>query len=304
MPDLFLYLSALALATGGGAVAALAVAGPRPPASAARTKAACVLAVGAGLALGGSVLRLPISWPPASGLGRLLVLVLPVALGIELLSAYAAVPRWLAWCGRLALAMSSGPMLLHASVYVAGDKPQWSAMQAASVHVLSGGLLTCVWAPLTWLSRRAGDVAIPLALAQTALCGGLAMMLSGYVSGGAAGLLVAGALTGCVVASGMRKFPSGSFEGAIGVGIVALFGLLFIGHFFGRLSTGRTLAIFLAPLLGWITELPALRRQPVWRVCVLRLVLVAIPLIAVLVLAKRDFDRDLLPLLARETRRS
>jgi hypothetical protein len=72
--------------------------------------------------------------------------------------------------------------------------------------------------------------------------------------------------------------------------------LLFIGRFFGQLSTGRALAILLAPLLCWITELPRLRRQNPWFVGSLRLVLVMIPLAVVLFLAKRDFDRDMAPL--------
>lgn len=243
------------------------------------------------------MLRLPVSWPPASGLSRLLAILLPFAFAIELISAWAAVPRWLAWCGRLALAMSAGRILLHGSVYLSGDKPEWSAMLAAGVYLLTGGLLLLVWALLSLLSRRAGGISISLALAQAALCGGLATMLAGYVSGGAAGLPLASALAACALASGLRKLPGGSFESAIGIGTVALFGLLYIGHFFGQLSAARALVVFLAPLLCWAAEAPLLRRQPAWRKCVLRLALVAIPLIAVVVLAKRDFDRDTLPLL-------
>ena len=49
--------------------------------------------------------------------------------------------------------------------------------------------------------------------------------------------------------------------------------------------------------ISYATELPLLRRQKPWLVGSLRLVLVAIPLVLVLAVAKRDFDRDMAPLL-------
>lgn len=297
MPDLLRYLSAMAFAAGASAIVALAAGAPRVPAGTAREKVACALALAAGLACGWYVLRLPVSWPPASGLSRLLTILLPLAFATELIWAYPTVPRWLAWCFRLALAMSAGRILLHGSVYLSGGNPEWSATLAAGVYLLSGGLLLLVWTLLTVLSRRAGGVSISLALAQAALCGGLATMLAGYVSGGAASLPLASALAGCALVSGLRKLPGESFESAIGVAAAASFGLLYIGHFFGQLSTARAFVVFLAPLLCWVAELPVLRRQPAWQIGLLRFGLVAIPLIAVVVLAKRDFDRDTLPLL-------
>ncbi|HEX7446291.1 MAG TPA: hypothetical protein VF306_02030 [Pirellulales bacterium] len=299
MPDLLQFLAALAIAAGVSAVVALAFGAAGAPA-AARGKAVCALAIVLGLACGWYVLRLPISWPPASGLSRLLTIVLPAVFALELVAACPAVPRWLAWGGRAALAISASRVLLHGSIYLNGDKPEWSAVMAAGIHLLSGGVLMLVWTLLVLLSRRAaGPVSMSLGLA--ALCGGLATMLAGYVSGGAAGLPLAGALAACALASAFRKFPSDSFEGALGVGTVTLFGLVYVAHFFGQLSAGRSLAIFLAPLLCWVAEAPVLRRQPVWRKALLGLALVAIPLIAVVALAKRDFDRDTLPLLGLVT---
>ncbi|HEX5446857.1 MAG TPA: hypothetical protein VFW87_23780 [Pirellulales bacterium] len=299
MPDFHTYGSALALAAGITALVALAVGALRPPASLARRKVACVMAVAAGLASGGYVLQWPVAWPPTSGLGRLLTIVLPLAIVIELISAATAVPRRLVWCCRLALAMSIGRILLHGSIYLSGDTPEWSVPLAAAIHLISGSVLMVVWALLIWLSHRSGGASLCLALAQAALAGGLATMLAGYLGGGAAALPLAGALAGCALACGLRKLPGDSFEGAVSLGAVALFGLLFIGHFFGQLSTGRALTVFLAPLLCLVTELPVLRRRPAWQTCLLRLVLAAIPLIAVVALAKRDFDHDTLPLLSQ-----
>ncbi len=94
--------------------------------------------------------------------------------------------------------------------------------------------------------------------------------------------------------------PANFFAPAtIGIGAVGLFGLLFIGRFFGRLSTGDALTMLLAPLLCWITEIPLLRNRSPWIVGSLRLLLVAIPLVVVLWMAKRDFDRDMAPLLGK-----
>ena len=83
----------------------------------------------------------------------------------------------------------------------------------------------------------------------------------------------------------------------VGVGVVGLFGLLFLGRFFGRLSTGCALAMLLSPLMCWVAEIPRLRPRQPWLLGSLRLVLVAIPLLVVLAAAKRDFDRDMAPLL-------
>jgi hypothetical protein len=255
-------------------------------------------ALAAGFALGGFWLRLPVSLPPTNALGRLACIVVPLAISIEVVAACWAIARRYIWCWRLILALAVGRILLHGSVYVSADKHLWSDWRAATIVLLSGALLLLAWNVLASLSRRAGGVSLLLALAEAALGGGLAVMLAGYLAGGEIALPVAGALVGCGVASGMRRLPSDRLDGALGVGVVALFGVLFIGHFFGRLSGGRALAIFLAPLLCWTAELPLFSRQPMWRTAALRLALVAIPLIVVLALAKRDFDRDTLPLLA------
>jgi hypothetical protein len=297
MPNPFRYWLAIAAAAVVSALVVLVCGGQGPPTRVVRLRIACVIAMAAGVASGGFILRLPISWP-LNGLGRLLCVALPAVVGIEIIACFPVVPRWFVWCSRLAFAMSAGRILLHNSVYLSGARPDWSAWQAAAVLLSSSGLLTLVWVLLVSLSHRSGGASLALSLAQSALCGGLAVMLAGYVGGGAAALPLTGAIVGCGLACGVRKLPSDTIEGAISVATVALFGLLFVGHFFGQLSTGRALALLLAPLLCWVTELPILRHRAAWHVALLRLVLVAIPLIVVLVLAKRDFDREMLPLLS------
>jgi hypothetical protein len=295
MPDAALYLKAVLISAGASALCVLALGGVRRPPSAARLNAACVLAIALGLALGGAWLRLPFGWPPTSALARLLMIVLPAAIGVELLASFEPIPRWVAWGMRLLVAASSGRILLHGSVYLAGDKSEWTAWQQASTLAFCAAALAVVWALLHWLASRASGVSIPLVLCESSLAGGAAIMLAGYLAGGETALVLAAALAGAAIAAsvvGMREAP----QGLVGVGIVGLFGVLCIGRFFGRLSTGAALVVLLAPLLGWATETPPLRNRPAWLKGALRFALAAIPLAFVLAAAKLDFDRDMRPL--------
>ncbi|HVC96404.1 MAG TPA: hypothetical protein VND64_22150 [Pirellulales bacterium] len=309
MPDTVLHLKAVCAAAGASALFVLALSCARRPASAARVNAACVLAIGLGLALGCQVLQLPLSWPPASGLDRLLTIVFPAVIAIELIAALRSVPRWFAWSLRIGLAAAIGRILLHGSVYLAGSPGHWTAWQTTAVLTLAGASLAAQWGLLGWLSQRRWGVAypptlsIPLSLSLAGLCGGVTVMMAGYVTGGEAAVPPAAALVGATAAASLIAPRSGT-PGAIGIGVVGLFGLSFIGLFFGGLTAGRALTLLFAPLLCWATELPLLRGRKPWQVCALRLALVAIPLVAVLALAKRDFDRDMVPLLGVASRDS
>lgn len=296
MPDPRLYVIALAAACGSSALVVLARGCLRRPASDARTSAAEVLAVGVGLAVGFYLLRLWPAWPPTTALGRMVAVVLPAVIGVELLAVTPRVPMWLAWLSRSTLALATGRVLLHGSVYLNGRHSPWTAWQASLALLAAGGLLLGVWSLIAWLQARSPSAGTPLALAQTHLAAGLCVMLAGYVSGGEAALPFAAALAGATAA--LARCPPVALRGAIGIGVVGLFSLLFIGRFFGGLSATQALTIFLAPLLCWATELPRLRPQSSWLAAVLRLVLVAAPLLAVLVLAKRDFDRGSAALLS------
>lgn len=295
MPNPSLYLAAVAVAA-LSATAAVWLAGRlRLPA-----ELICVPAVGVGVFGGAWLLRLPLAWPPSTGLGRVLTILVPAAVAVELLAGWLAKARWLGWCARLALAMVAARVVLDGSVYISGEAPQWSRRYAALVLLASGGLLTIEWLLVNRLARRSSGVSLPLALAETAACGGLAIMLKGYLSGGEAGLPLAGALVGCGLASVAFKLPKEFFVGAAGVSVIMLFGLLFVGRFFGQLSTARMLALFLAPLLCWISEFKAVRQRPSWQIALLRLALVAALLAMVVLSAKGDFDRDTRPLISND----
>jgi hypothetical protein len=170
-------------------------------------------------------------------------------------------------------------------------------MQAVVVLFTCSALIAVVWGLLVLLSVRSpASVSIPLALALTIQCTGISIMLAGYLQGGAAAFPLSAATVGTI--GSLRLLTScPNVHAPIGVCVVGLGSLLMIGRFFGGLSTEVALILLLAPLLCWGTELPQLRCRPGWVIGLLRLLLVAIPLAALMLQAKRKFDRETAPLL-------
>jgi hypothetical protein len=259
MPDPLQYLGAIGAAA---LVATLLVAGiswqrradkqDGPPSP--RERLAVVLGIAGGLVAGYWVLDLYLSWPPVNALDRLLTIVVPLAVAIELLAAFEKMPCWLAWSLRWSLLAAMGRILLHGSIYLTSSYPTW---QTGLLLVVSATLTATVWALLAALAERSPSIRIPIALAVTAIGSGLVIMLSGYVSGGAATLPIAAALIAATVTSGyvMRR-PY--LEGALSIGVISLCGLLFIGRYFGGLTDIMAAALMLAPLSCWLGELPRL----------------------------------------------
>jgi len=302
MPDPLLYLKATATAAIVSVVFILTMAKSRRSPGDTWLNSACVLGIGFSLYTGYHVLSWRLVWPPSNGLDRLLTIVLPAALGLELVAGFQSVPRWLAWLFRMSLAATTSRILLHDSVYLTGTDGRWTFPQSATVLLVSGVLLASLWSLLSWLSRRSPGVSIPFALGLTTQCAGVTVMMAGYIKGGAAAFPLTAALVAAGIAVWLvarRSETPTEFDSAatVGIGVVALFGLLFIGRFFGELSDGESLALFLAPLLCWVTEIPFFRNRKPVIVGAARLTMVAIPLVVVLVAAKRDFDRDMAPLL-------
>jgi hypothetical protein len=304
MPEPLLYLKAIGATTIVSAAFVLAMAGVRRPATATRLNSACVLGMSFGLVLGYWVLSLRLAWPPKNGLDRFLTIVVPAALAIELIAGFDQVPRWSVWLLRVGLAAATPRVLLHGSVYLHGSGNDWNTSQAIAALALSGALLAGVWGLLSWLSQRSPGISIPFALSLATQCAGLTVMMAGYIKGGEAAFPLTATLVATTLAAKLISKRTGvpahlSATATIGIGVVGLFGLLYIGRFFGRLSTGCALTILLAPLLCWLTETPHLRSRKPWIVGSLRLMLVAIPLVVVLAMAKREFDRKMAPLLGR-----
>ncbi len=266
------------------------------PVGAARLNITSILAIGFGLVVGYGVLRLRLAWPPANGLDRLLLIIVPLALGIELIAGLPQVPRSVAWLMRVCQAAVAPRILLHGSVYLSGPGSNRDLWQSAAQLVLCSLLLIGLWRLLTLLSERSPGISIPLALAMTTQSGGLTIMMAGYIKGGAATIPLAAALVGTTVATYLMRKES-NLRGIMGIGLVGLFGVLFIGRFFGRLSTVCALTLLVTPLLLWVSEMPLLKHRKPWLVASLSFLLIAIPLAVILVLAKQDFDLKMAPLL-------
>jgi hypothetical protein len=248
--------------------------------------------VGLGLVVGCGGLGVRPHWPPREDQDRLLLLLLPAALAVEIAAAFPGRLARLAWPLRLVMAVGAAPLLLYNSSYLADlagpGTREWTSAQAALILGGLAGSLAGAWAVLALLARRAGGRSVPLALALC--CGGAAVtiMLSGYASGGQLGLPVAAALVGVLAASLVLAEPL-DVRGITGLAVVGLFGLLIIGRFFGYLTTAHAVLLFLAPLLCWLPELPYVRRAGLRVRGFARVALVVVPVVVTLALAQQRF---------------
>jgi hypothetical protein len=296
MPDPFLYSLAMIAAASVSMLVILALGWLFRANSSARINLVSVPGIGLGLATGFAILKLQLDWPPTNAIGRFLVIVVPVSIVIEIAASITHQPRWIVWLMRMLLAAATGRILLHASVYLGGPRSEWTETQAILVLALCGSGLLAEWGLLSWLSRRSPGAIVPLGIVFVTQSAAITIMLAGYVTGGATAIVFVAAITGSVIASGLLvKRPDS--QGAIGIGLVGLYGLVFIGRFFGALSTTAALTLMSSPLLCWAMEIPILRRQRRWIVGVCCLFLVAIPLTVLLVFAKQYFDQHTAPLL-------
>lgn len=321
MPDPFQYTMALMAAF---AVSFLAVAGTRRFFQ----RQTCwavdvieVIAVVAGLATGFRVLQFDWVWPPVNAINRFLTLVLPVAVIVELIAGLASVPNFsearrlkgpgllsmLPMVLRVVLFASVGRVLLHNSVYLSmspGVEGMWSSRQFYLFLTGSTLLLASTWWLLTSLARRSGPGSVVASLSLSLMTAGISIMLAGYIKGGVAALPFAASLIGVLAIfpffrQDERVAHGRNAQGMIGLGLMALFSLLWIGCFFGQLPVVDSVVIFVAPVLCWGSELPLFRRMNSRRKVLLRLAVVATPLMVQLFLAKGKFDQKLAPLLAK-----
>jgi hypothetical protein len=292
MPDPMLILKSGAAAVLSAAVVLLFCAWPWRKSHPARTSIGWVLGVAMGFSVGCWLLGLHPNWPPREDQDRLLLILFPALIGVELLGSVPGRIRSLIWLLRLAIAAGAARILLHDTSYLeelAGlGSREWTPAQTWMILGALAAALAGVWALLAWLARRApsGWVALSVALA----CAGAAItvMLSGYASGGQIGLPLAGALIGALAASLVLSPPSEGF-GGLSLGIVGLFTLLVIGRFFGQLATSYAILLFAAPLLSWLPQLLYTRRLAPQLRGLLGVILTAAPVAVALILAQQKF---------------
>jgi hypothetical protein len=295
MPDPILMLSAMAVAGMASAVILWICGWPWRAARPTWVKTGWVLGVGVGSVLGCWLLGMWPHWPLRQDQDRLLGLVFPALMVIELLACYPGVPCWQIRLLRFTVVAGCAPVLLFGTTYlpdlVVSGSPEWSPARAWSILGGMAVALAGVWALLGRLARRAPGPSHQLYLAGTIAGAAVTVMLSGYASGGQIGLPLAAALLGGSVAAIVLPQPSRGI-GPVGVAVVGLFSLLVIGHFFGHLTTAHAILLMLAPLLGWLPELPYLRRLPSWARGLARVIVVGALVSAVVVHAQRKFVED------------
>ena len=251
-----------------------------------------VVGVTAAAVTGLAVLQIHFRLPPHNGLDRFLVIVLPMACGIELVASWWRLSRTTEIIVRGLASATCGGVLLYGSVHLQPLSIVWSVVSLLLCAIGLG----IVWDLLSQFSQRTRDAGMLFALSLALLCTGILIMMAGYLNGGAAALPLAAALCGGAVATYQSDRPA-STCGMTGLGIVALFGLLVIGRYFGGLPTITAVIVFLAPLLAWypanrMCKVPTIMQRPLVRLCV-----VAIPLAVIVWQAKKDFDRKMRPLL-------
>jgi len=302
MPDPFLYLQAMAVAAIAGAVTMFVAAwfatspfAPQKFTAAHWLNPAAAVAVVLGLMAGYVVMQLRTGWPPANALDRLLLILLPCLFLLEIAAGLPQLPRVIAWGLRCAFAAAAPAVLLYGSVYLSGSE-DYPFVPALLQLAVAAGLLIAVWGGMAWLSHRRPGVTLPVAVCMAVQAAGAAIMLAGYIQGGAAAIPLVGVVLAVAVVA--RIYSIRTAPVLLSVAVASLFCLLFTGAYFGEISTTCALVLLASPLLCWLTELPLLPRRP-WLIGTLQIVLVAIPLVIVLVLAKQAFDRDMAPLLGR-----
>lgn len=292
-----------------------------------------VFAMSCGILAGYVILNFSWPWPPANALDRFLTIVLPAILIIEFIAAIngdcfpkdfgssAAIGRrriyrtvlGVLWVARFSLAFGIGRILMRGSVYLHpanGEiRDAWLIQNMSSILLASSLLLTATWFALIQLEARGASAGIVLSLSLSIFCAGGTTMMAGYIKGGAAALPLATVLIVIALSSQFRVIERllGKDQNlfstkeimtpAIGIGLVSLFSLIWIGRFFGQLTTTDGLVIFFAPTLCWITELPLLRNKSSAIKSVICLAAVMIPLAILLANAKREFDEKMGPLL-------
>ena len=256
-----------------------------------------ILGLSLGLVVGWWWLGVRVRWPPREDQDRLLLIVFPMLIAIELASAgLAGVRRWV-WVPRLLLAGAATPILLRNTTYLADlagpGSRQWSSLQIALNLGVAAVTFAGVWWLTSWLMHRTQSRAPVWILVGVNLGTAATVMLSGYASGGQLGLPVAGALAGVLLAG--LLVPELDCDPAVSVGITGAVSLAVIGHFFGELTVTNAALLVFAPLAAWLVEVPQARPIPGWIRNGAGVALAAIPVAIALFLAQADFAADSKP---------
>src|SRR5947209_2078715 len=135
MPDPISMLQVMAAAAVIAGVLVLLCGWPWRSPPPGRVAAGWILGIAAAVYAGGALLGIRPRWPPLEDLPRLLVILIPATLLVELIAALTHFPRWTVAALRVLLAAAAPWILLHGSSYLvdlAGPgSRQWAPRQAA-----------------------------------------------------------------------------------------------------------------------------------------------------------------------------
>jgi len=197
MPDPIVLLQALAAAAVAAFITLLAGL-PWRTSRPACASLACLLGTSLGLGIGCWILGVLPHWPMREDQDRLLLGLLPAVLVVEVLAMFMSRAPWLAWSLRLLVAVGAARLLLDGTVYItdlAGPETrEWTPTQTWLILGLLAVGLAGTWVLLSLLLRRRVPPAptdvtwrtasVVLAVALASGGAGVALMLSGYASGG------------------------------------------------------------------------------------------------------------------------
>src|SRR5438105_1088486 len=114
-----------------------------------RAAAASVLGTGLGFYAGCWLLGLRPHWPPTDAFDRLLLILFPILIAIELAAAFAGRFAAFAWLPRILLAAGVARILLHHTVYIGdSDSPgtaQWKPFETWLILAGLAAILTVAW---------------------------------------------------------------------------------------------------------------------------------------------------------------
>lgn len=304
MPDPWRYLAALTLTAFAAGLLAFA-------------KRSMPLALAGATACGLGMLRMPPSWPPATGLDRLLLLVLPSVMAVEWWAGRGTRDARGTQFARIVILLLAGPMLLLDSVHLdLTSENAWRTFAGVATSIM---LVLAAWTLSRATLRKSPEAAPRLGVAcgLGTITAGIVTLLGGYLRGGATAMVLGTALASAVLgqASAARRQriapptqPSdhtGHAAGAeslsyawLAVGLAMLHGVVFVGLHFGRLLPLQALIILLTPCLAaFVERLPITRRLSAVVRPAACLIAVVIPLVFLIVFAKQAFDRRMGPLL-------
>ncbi len=258
--------------------------------------------IAAGVIVGCHVLQFPWTWPPANAIERFLQLFVPgtliVHLAVSLWSHTAGTIRLLRLLPSLAcpLLILYGSVHLRAPLSVADHSLPGTVAAPLIIGSCTITLLAAVFTTQS-LTRRTSPLITGLLITLTLPAAGISIMLAGYIKGGSAALPLAGSLLATVL--GLRFLPHEPRRHALpDLALLLLFGLLMIGHFFGRISLLQAASLLGSPLLAAAIPLPQKFRSRHTGELRLRLLILAVLIAAQLALAAWEFSVRMKPLLA------